>query len=80
MTLGHLISILRARWRVLAGVFLAIVVLTGIFTLVSTKQYSATASVVADPKPDPVSAMMDGGMASAAFIATQVDILQSDRV
>lgn len=80
MTLGHLISILRARWRVLAGVFLAIVVLTGIFTLVSTKQYSATASVVADPKPDPVSAMMYGGMASAAFIATQVDILQSDRV
>lgn len=80
MTLGHLISILRARWLVLVAVFFSIVVITGIATVATTEQYSATASVVADPKPDPVSAMMYGGMASAAFIATQVDIIQSDRV
>ena len=33
-----------------------------------------------DAKPDPVSAMIYGGMASPAFMATQVDIIQSDRV
>jgi chain length determinant protein EpsF len=36
--------------------------------------------VVVDFKPDPISAVMFGGMASPAFMATQVDIIQSERV
>jgi polysaccharide biosynthesis transport protein len=49
-------------------------------SLVLPKKYSATATVVVDMKPDPVSAMMYGGMASPAFMATQVDVIMSDRV
>ena len=49
-------------------------------SLLLPKQYTATASVVIDVKPDPVSAMMYAGVASPAFMATQVDIIRSDRV
>ncbi|MDP3086334.1 MAG: chain length determinant protein EpsF, partial [Rubrivivax sp.] len=43
-------------------------------------QYTATASVVVDFKPDPVTAVMYGGGASPAFMATQVDVITSERV
>jgi succinoglycan biosynthesis transport protein ExoP len=53
---------------------------TLVVSLLMPKQYTAAASVVVDFKPDPVSAVMYGGMASPGFMATQVDIIRSDRV
>ena len=53
---------------------------TLVVSLMLPKQYTATASVVIDFKPDPVTAVMFGGMASPAFMATQVDVIQSDRI
>ena len=44
------------------------------------KKYLATASVVVDAKPDPVTALIYPGLASPAFMATQVDVLNSERV
>jgi chain length determinant protein EpsF len=74
------LSILRARWlAMLIVVLLAVGAALGL-SLMLTKQYTATASVVVDFKPDPVSAVVFGGMASPAFIATQVDIIRSERV
>ncbi len=52
----------------------------GVVSLLLPKQYDAAASVVIDVKPDPVSAMAFQGMAMPSFMATQVDILTSDRV
>lgn len=80
MTFGQFLSILRARWKVALLTFAVIVVATIGASVVWPKKYTAVASVVVDAKPDPVSAMMYPGMASPAFMATQVDILQSDRV
>lgn len=80
MTFGQLISILRARWWVPLLVFALAVGGTVGVSLMLPKQYTATASVMVDFKPDPVSAMMFGGMASPGFMATQVDIFKSDRV
>ncbi len=80
MTFGQFLSILRARWWVALLVFLLTVGTTVAVSMLLPKQYTATASVVVDFKPDPVSAVMYGGMASPAFMATQVDILRSDRV
>lgn len=80
MTFGQFLAILRARWVVALAVLAATVVLTLVVSLVLPKQYRAVASVVVDFKPDPVSAVMFGGMASPAFMATQVDIIQSERV
>lgn len=80
MTFGQFLSILRARkWAALA-VFLVVVCSTIGVSLLLPKQYDGTASVVIDVKPDPVSAVAFQGMASAGFMATQVDILTSDRV
>ena len=80
MTFGQFLSILRARWKVALLVLFATVATTVVVSLLLPKQYKALASVVVDFKPDPLSAVMYGGMASPAFMATQVDIIQSDRV
>lgn len=80
MTFGQFLSILRARkWAALL-VFLLVVGTTVGVSLVLPKQYDATASVVVDIKPDPVSAIAFPTMVSPGFMATQVDILASDRV
>jgi chain length determinant protein EpsF len=80
MTFGQFLSILRARWRVAVLVLGLTVATTLLVSLLLPKQYKAFASVVVDTKPDPVSAVIYGGMASPGFMATQVDIIQSDRV
>jgi succinoglycan biosynthesis transport protein ExoP len=80
MTVGQFLSILRARWWLVLLVLGLTVATTLVVSLLMPKQYSATASVVVDSKPDPVSAVMYGGMASPAFMATQVDIIRSERV
>lgn len=80
MTFGQFLSILRARkWAALL-VFLLVVTTTVAVSLILPKQYDATASVVVDIKPDPVSAMVFPTMTMPSFMATQVDILLSDRV
>jgi chain length determinant protein EpsF len=80
MTFGQFLSILRARWWVVALVLGLTVATTVVVSLLLPRQYTATASVVVDFKPDPVSAFAFGGGASPAFMATQVDIIRSERV
>jgi chain length determinant protein EpsF len=80
MTFGQFLSILRARWWLALTVFLLTVGLTLGINLMLPKQYKAIASVVVDSKPDPVSAMVYGTSVLPGFMATQVDIIQSDRV
>lgn len=80
MTFGQFIAILRARWK-LAALVLGGTLLVGIaLSLVLPKQYTATASIVVDSKPDPFAAMGYPSLVTPAFMATQVDIIQSDRV
>ncbi|MBI3154201.1 MAG: chain length determinant protein EpsF [Burkholderiales bacterium] len=80
MTLGQFLSVLRARWWVVLLVLALTVGTTVAVSLLLPKQYTASASVVVDFKPDPVSAVVFGGMPSPAVMATQVDILNSERV
>lgn len=80
MTIVQLFSILRARWRISVAVFLLVVTAVVGVSLLLPKQYTAVASVVADAKPDPVSALMYPGVVSPGFMATQVDVIRSDRV
>ena len=80
MTFGQFLSILRARkWAALL-VFALVVATTVVVSLLLPKQYLGTASVVVDVKPDPVTAMVSPAMAMPSFMATQVDIMTSDRV
>jgi len=80
MSFGQFLSILKARRWVALAVLLATVLTTLGVSLLLPKQYTATASVVIDSKPDPVSALLYSGAASPGYMATQVDVLQSDRV
>ena len=80
MTFGQFLSILRARWLVALIVLATTVVTTLVISLLLPKQYKALASVVVDFKPDPLGAAMYGGMPSPVLMATQVDIIQSERV
>lgn len=80
MNFLQFLSILRARWLAMTLVVVLLVAAVMGVSLMLPKQYTATASVVVDFKPDPVSAVVYGGMASPAFMATQVDIIRSERV
>ena len=81
MTLQQFLLILRARyWVVLLTLVLVVATTVGV-SLWLPKRYTATASVVVDVKsPDPVSGLMLQGMVAPSYMATQVDIINSDRV
>ncbi|MDL2338010.1 MAG: chain length determinant protein EpsF [Pseudomonadota bacterium] len=81
MTLSQLTLILRARWRSAFIVFVLVVGLVVAFTLTQSKTYTATAAVVLDVKsPDPIAGIVLPGMNVSGYMATQVDVLQSERV
>lgn len=79
MGFGQFLSILRARWAVLATVLALTVGTTVIVSLLLPKQYSATAAVVVDAKPDPIAGIAYP-VTTLAYMSTQVDIIKSDRV
>lgn len=81
MTIAQLLSILKARWISAIVVALLTIGATVAASLLMPKSYTATASVVLDVRsPDPIVGMPMNGMASPSYMATQVDILTSERV
>ncbi|MDN3920864.1 chain length determinant protein EpsF [Roseateles violae] len=80
MSFSQFLSILQARWKASLAVFLALLAITLVISLVLPKQYTAVASVVLDVKPDPLSAVLYPTGANPAMMATQVDVITSDRV
>ncbi len=80
MNITQILAILKARWVLALVVFGVILATAIVVSLLLPKRYTASASVVIDAKPDPISAMMYPGLASPAFMATQVDVIRSNRV
>lgn len=81
MTFSQFIAILRARWLSALLVMIVTISATVGVSLMLPKSYTASASVVVDVRsPDPIAGMVLGAMAMPAYMATQVDIIQSDRV
>lgn len=81
MSFTQFLSILKARWLAALSVWLLTVGATLGVSLLLPKGYTSTAAVVLDVRsPDPIAGMVLGAMASPAYMATQVDIIQSDRV
>lgn len=81
MTLQQFLLILRARYKVALLALVVTVLTTLTVSLVMPKQYTASAAVVIDVKaPDMVSGMILQGMMAPGYLATQVDIINSDRV
>jgi chain length determinant protein EpsF len=83
MSFNQFLVILRARWLIAAGIFVAVFVLIAFASVIWPKQYTATASVVIDSKTDPVAqanGAAAGGELPATYVNTQADIISSIRV
>ena len=79
MTFANFISIVRARWWLVLVVVVVTTVTALVVSLLMPKKYVATATLVIDVKPDPITPIFSG-LNTPSFMATQVDILGSDRV
>ena len=79
LSFRQVLLILRLRWWVVVGVFA--VVLGGAYAVSVNlpKQYTAETSVLLDAKIDPLLATLVPAL-GGSLIATQVDIVKSDRV
>lgn len=80
MSFQQFLLILRARWKVMFAVFASVVAVAVVLSLVLPKKYLATAAVVLDAKPDPILGAVLPGQLAPGYMATQVDIVTSDRV
>ncbi|HET9644473.1 MAG TPA: chain length determinant protein EpsF [Burkholderiaceae bacterium] len=81
MNANQFLAILKARWWVAAAVLLLTVVTTIVVSLLLPKRYSATSTLVVDVKsPDPIAGIVFPALQLPSYIATQVDIILSDRV
>ncbi len=81
MTFQQFLLILSARkWTVILTLLLVVLTTLGV-SLVIPKQFTAATAVVIDVKsPDPVAGMVLPGLITPGYMATQVDIINSDRV
>lgn len=80
MGFGQFFAILRARWWVALLMFALTVGIAIAVSLLLPKQYQSTASVVLEVRPDPIANMVFPGALAPSFVATQVDVIMSDRV
>lgn len=81
MSPSQLLIIFKARWRIMLAVFLAVVLAVLAGVLLMPKKYTASASVLIDVKsPDPIAGMVLPGMMTPGYMATQMDLIQSERV
>ncbi len=81
MTLVQFLSILRARWKVMAIVLGLVVAITAVVNALWPRSFTSTVAVLVDVKsPDPIAGIIYPGLSAPAYMATQVDMIQSDRV
>ena len=80
MSVKQFLLVLRARWLVAIAIFVATLVAGFIYTETLPNQYTASASVVVDYKTDPIAGVVYAAQMMTGYIATQVDIISSERV
>lgn len=80
MNFSQFIHILAARWKIVFMIFAVTVAAAVGITLMLPKTYTATAALVIDLKSDPLVGQSYPGILIASYMATQVDVLKSDRV
>ena len=81
MTLSQILLVLRARWVFALCVWASVVAAVAVVTLLMPKRYTASAALVLDVKsPDPIAGVVLPGMIVSGYMATQADVLRSERV
>lgn len=78
MSFSDFLRVIQARWKLALGAFMSVVLIAAAGSLLWSKKYAATAVVMVDMKVDPVAGTSTAGvMPSAAYLSTQVDIIES---
>ncbi|MFN0184555.1 MAG: chain length determinant protein EpsF [Aquabacterium sp.] len=81
MTLLQFLTVLRARWMTAALLWGVCVAVATALWMWLPRQFVASASVVLDVKSaDPIAGLVSPGGVAPGYMATQVDIMTSDRV
>lgn len=81
MTLYQFLLILRARYRVVALILLLAVSSALAVSFLLPKKYTSQTAVLVDLRsPDPVAGGVLPGLVTSSYMATQVDIINGDRV
>lgn len=81
MSFNQFISILKARWIILVTILVATVSLAIALSLLLPKKYTAHGVVLIDFRAsDPISGMAMQNALLPGYVATQIDVLQSERV
>lgn len=81
MTVGHLLTILRGRWKSVIVPLAVAVTIGALASLLIPKRYTAHTTLLVDVKsPDPISGAMLQGMTSPSYMATQIDLITSEPV
>lgn len=81
MSITQLLRIVLARkWLVLAAFLGCTLGGAAITVFVLPKQFTADASMVFEIRPDPILGALAPGLSAPAYLATQMEIIKSDRV
>lgn len=80
MSIAQFLSVVLARWKAALLVFVLVVGATMGFVLLQPKTYTARSALVLDVKADPVANMVYPALAMPSYLATQMEIVRSDRV
>lgn len=80
MSIKQLFRIILARWWLVLGLLLLIGIAGSIYTWSLPKQYSADTSLIVEMRVDPVLGAIAPSLAAPSYMATQVEILRSERV
>lgn len=80
MSFSQFFSIISARWKLALAVFFSVVIASVALAFLLPRGYVATASVVVEGKPDPLSTALYPGGVNPNLIATQIDVINSERV
>lgn len=80
MNLRQVLLILRLRWWLVLLVFALVVAGTAGASIYLPKKYQAHTTLLLDVKTDPLLATLMPSLATPGYIATQIEIIQSDRI
>ncbi len=80
MNLRQILLILRLRWWLVLVIFALVMAAGFAVSWYMPKRYFASTSVILDLKTDPLLAALAPSIAAPAYVATQAEIVQSDRL
>jgi chain length determinant protein EpsF len=80
MNANKVLVVLRLRWWLILTIFVATVVGAFGATYVMPKRYQATTTLLLDVRTDPLVSALAPTLAHPAYIATQTEVIRSERV